>query len=208
MPKNIVPEGDETSPEYTKKRQEWLRTLSQEDYIMVSEHKISRNERKGRKAFSKLKLERVDDIYRIVVRQNEHTIFIVPDVDVYRVVGTNTYVFFGTASTDDSTQVIQQLAQMTLQSRMKESGKAATDAKGTAAELEDLMNTLPKEQNSDAEAAEVPAVDEAAETSTENTFTEDDIKTVMAQTECSHEAATEALKKYGSTIEAIMGIIE
>lgn len=207
MPEELMPDGNETSSEYGKSREKWLNSLSPDDYIMVSNHKIARNERKARKAFSKVKLERIDDIFRVVVRQGGRTMFVVADADVYRVVGTNTYVLFGPATVDDSAAVIQQLAQMTLQSRMK-SGKLPSSLDGDMeANLEKLMTSVQKGDDTN-DINEIEGLKKDTNDTKENTYTEDDVETVMAQTECSHDVAVEALKKYGSTVEAIMGIIE
>ncbi|GFZ49873.1 Nascent polypeptide-associated complex subunit alpha [Saitozyma sp. JCM 24511] len=171
---------------------------------------IHRPERKARKALEGLGLKRVQGIQRVTLRRPKNVLLVVANPEVYKAPGSDCYIIFGEAKLEDPNSA----AQISAQAQLAASSQAAQRAhqqggfkEGVPKSLEDLMG----EGEGDDEAPELVSEDKPAEkpaaTGGDVTVSEDDVKLVMAQTDCSEEKAREALKaENGDLINAIMKI--
>ncbi|OAL49979.1 nascent polypeptide-associated complex, alpha subunit [Pyrenochaeta sp. DS3sAY3a] len=76
----------------------------------------SRNEKKARKAISKLGLKHIDGITRVTLRRPKNILFVINQPDVYKSPSSNTWIIFGEAKIEDlnsqaQASAAQQLAQ-------------------------------------------------------------------------------------------------
>merc|ERR1712230_171786 len=61
----------------------------------------SRNEKKARKAISKLGLKHVEGITRVTLRRPKNILFVISQPDVYKSPNSNTWIIFGEAKIED-----------------------------------------------------------------------------------------------------------
>ncbi|KAM3171246.1 hypothetical protein ACTXT7_017001 [Hymenolepis weldensis] len=98
--------------------------------------KQSRNEKKARKAMSKLNLKLVPGICRVTIRKAKAIMFVISNAEVYKAPNSDTYIIFGEAKIEDmSTQAqaaaVEKLRSQTLANAAKET-KPANDGESVA----------------------------------------------------------------------------
>ncbi|ANQ09224.1 Uncharacterized protein PCOAH_00034630 [Plasmodium coatneyi] len=146
--------------------------------------KMSKGERRARKMLVKLGLKAIPNVHKVIIKKSQKMIFAVSNVEVYKVDGTESYVIFGDAKTDDITNSINSL----LPDSLPKDG--------------DMMD----EQEVNFEAPE--KADEKVQDLDEGKPVDvsmDDIELIMSQTKCTRERAIEVLKKNNNDlVESIM----
>lgn len=60
-----------------------------------------RSEKKARKAISKLGLKPVPGVARVTIKKSKNILFVIQKPDVYKSMGTETYIVFGEAKIED-----------------------------------------------------------------------------------------------------------
>lgn len=143
---------------------------------------IPKHELRARKSFAKLGLIEVPGVYRVVVRKNKQTAFVVSQPDVYKAHDADVYVVFGDAKVDDAQAALQQ---------------AATQAFSA----QDLLTGSP----SGPVAADEEPEDESGEID-ESGLDVEEIEAVIAQTNCSRFKAVKALRNNDSVVDAIISL--
>ncbi|ETW53122.1 hypothetical protein PFUGPA_04747 [Plasmodium falciparum Palo Alto/Uganda] len=68
--------------------------------------KMSKGERRARKMLVKLGLKAIPNVHKVIIKKSQKMVFAVSNVEVYKVEGTDSYVIFGDAKTDDITNSI------------------------------------------------------------------------------------------------------
>ncbi|GAW81812.1 nascent polypeptide associated complex alpha chain [Plasmodium gonderi] len=146
--------------------------------------KMSKGERRARKMLVKLGLKPVSNVHKVIIKKSEKMIFAVSNVEVYQVEGTESYVIFGDAKTDDITNSINSLLPDSLQ---KDS---------------DMLDE--QEVNFEEPEKMEQKVEDLDEGKIGDVST-DDIELIMSQTKCTRERAIEVLKKNNNDlVESIM----
>jgi len=79
-----VPQGDKTKAQTAQSKQ-------------------SRNEKKGHKAVQKLGLKHITGINRVTLRKGKNYLFVISQPEVYKSPVSDTYVIFGEAKVEDTT---------------------------------------------------------------------------------------------------------
>lgn len=144
----------------------------------VSKMKQSRQEKKARKAMSKLGLKLVPGVTRVTVRKSKNILFVINKPDVYKSPQGDTHIVFGEARIED----LSQQAQVQAAEKFKEPSKTVIEEKPEAVEIE-------------SEDDEVDATG----------IEEKDIELVVTQASVSRAKAIKALKKHDNDIvNAIM----
>jgi nascent polypeptide-associated complex subunit alpha len=64
-------------------------------------HDVSKAEKKARKTMQKLGLEQLDDVQRVTFRKGKQAMFVINSPDVFHSPGSDSYVIFGDAKTED-----------------------------------------------------------------------------------------------------------
>ncbi|PVU92697.1 hypothetical protein BB559_003633 [Furculomyces boomerangus] len=161
-----------------------------------------RTEKKVRKAMEKQGLEVVHGITRITMKREKGAIFSIQNPEVYKSVGSNTYIVFGEARMDD----LSARAQMDALQRMAEQGAPAAEAESQqkpAITAEEIF--APAEDGEEAPAAAPQNADEPVD---ESGVADEDIVLVMNQANVSRSKAVAALKaKDNDVVEAIMSLM-
>lgn len=140
--------------------------------------KMSRAERKSRKAMGKLGMQRVGGITRATIKKPGNILFAVSDPDVY-CCSEGSYVIFGEASVEDV--ATNAAASVTAADVAPSSGAVAVEAVGAGADDEGTLD--------------------------ETGLSSCDIELVMAQTGGSRTRAANALREAnGDVVSAIMGL--
>jgi nascent polypeptide-associated complex subunit alpha len=140
-------------------------------------HDVSKAEKKARKTMQKLGLEQLDDVQRVTFRKGKQAMFVINSPDVFHSPGSDSYVIFGEAKTED---LAAQAAQF------KNAFKAEAPAAGAA------MPTLEEVEEGDVDETGVEAKD---------------IELVMTQANVSRAKAVTALKANpGDIVSAIMDL--
>uniref|UniRef100_A0A1D1YYM0 Nascent polypeptide-associated complex subunit alpha n=1 Tax=Anthurium amnicola TaxID=1678845 RepID=A0A1D1YYM0_9ARAE len=141
----------------------------------------SRNEKKARKAITKLGVKSVPGIARVTIRRPNGMLFVVQNPDVYKSATSDCYIVFGEAKVED------------LNSR------APTAEQFRAPETSATVQETPKLEVMDEEEDE-----EEDEEDDEKGIDEKDIETeiglVMMQAKCSRKKAIRALRKNNSDV--------
>ncbi|KAG9198068.1 GAL4 enhancer protein [Epicoccum nigrum] len=106
--KNVQIEEDESSDS----EEEGEAVIPQGSSVTVH----SRNEKKARKAITKLGLKHIEGITRVTLRRPKNILFVINQPDVYKSPSSNTYIIFGEAKIEDlnsqaQASAAQQLAQ-------------------------------------------------------------------------------------------------
>ncbi|XP_953491.1 nascent polypeptide associated complex (NAC), alpha chain, putative [Theileria annulata] len=144
--------------------------------------KVGKNERKARKAMSKLGLKQYDGVSKIYIRKSKQIFFVINKPDVFKLPNSDIYVIFGEAKLEDvgansQSEAAQRLSQLSLSTLNK-------DEPGL---------TLP----STFETEEVQESDFVPSSS--------DVELVVQQAGCSREKAVQSLVKHrGNIVESIM----
>jgi len=151
----------------------------------------SRNEKKARKAISKLGLKHVEGITRVTLRRPKNILFVISQPDVYRSPSSNTWIIFGEAKIEDLNSQAQASAaqQLAAQSANEHAGHdhAADGDKGKAVEGAD-DNKAAEEEEDDGEEVDDTGLEAK------------DIELVMAQASVSRKKAVKALKENDNDI--------
>jgi nascent polypeptide-associated complex subunit alpha len=156
--------------------------------------KQTRQEKKARKALTKLGLKPYPGIKRVVIKRTNQYLYVVAHPDVFKAPNADTYVVFGEAHQEDQSQnpMAQAASQM------------AGGAAGMGAMGDDDDDEGPPELVDANEESKVEEVDDDEEVDATG-IDEKDIELVMEQALVSKSAAIKALKKSGGEIvDAIM----
>ncbi|CAL4937350.1 unnamed protein product [Urochloa decumbens] len=142
--------------------------------------KLSRSEKKSRKAMMKLGMKPVTGVSRITIKRAKNILFVVSKPDVFKSPTSETYVIFGEAKIEDLSSQLQ--------------AQAAQQFK-----MQDLSKVMAKQ-----DAAAPPPADEEEEVD-ETGIEPRDIDLVMTQASVSRAKAVKALKAHdGDIVSAIM----
>lgn len=152
----------------------------------------NRNEKKVRKAMSKLGLKAVPGVNRVVVKKSgNNVLFVVNKPEVLRNPGSNTYVIFGVASTVDNEQQNLQNAASQFSPEMMEQVKQAMAASQGG--------------NAASSGATVEEVVDDGEAVDETGLSATDIELIMEQTKAPRSKVVKVLKENdGDVVSAIM----
>jgi nascent polypeptide-associated complex subunit alpha len=153
--------------------------------------KQNRNEKKSRKAMSKLGLKSIPGVLRVTVKKSKNVLFVIHKPDVYKSPTAETYVIFGEAKSEDSSAASQAAA-------AKQFQQAAM-----------MQNAVEMSSSLDAGAAAdaTAATDAGTEAIDETGIAPTDIDMVMSQAGCSRTAAIKALKENDNDlVNAIMSL--
>eukprot|EP00026_Physarum_polycephalum_P018482 Phypoly_transcript_20087.p2 GENE.Phypoly_transcript_20087~~Phypoly_transcript_20087.p2 ORF type:complete len:229 (+),score=54.54 Phypoly_transcript_20087:92-688(+) len=149
--------------------------------------KQSRSEKKTRKAIQKLGMKPVSGIIRVTVKKSKGMLFVITKPDVFKSPNSDTYIIFGEAKIEDTTQ---RDIDREVQKWNPEAAPAAAAAAGSEAAAPASSAAKPAEPEG--------PVDETGVSPT-------DIELVMSQTKASRGAAVRALKNHnGDIVNAIM----
>ncbi len=132
----------------------------------------NRAEKKARRMMQKLHMKPVDGVLRVTVKKSKNVLFVISKPDVFKSPGSDTYVVFGEAKSEEAGAAAQQAAAAR---QLRDAAAAGVPA--AAVEEED---------------DEIPALDEAVD---EEGCEPKDIELVMAQAGCSRAKAVAALKE-------------
>jgi len=148
----------------------------------VSKAKQSRQEKKARKAISKLGLKSVSGVNRVTIRKAKNILFVINKPDVYKSPASDIYIIFGEAKIED----LSQQAQVQAAEKFKTPPNPVT-----------IPETKPV-----AEQEELEEEEEVDETGIE----EKDIELVMQQANVSRAKAVGALR--GNSNDIVNAIME
>ena len=163
----------------------------------------NRAEKKSRKAMQKLGMRPIPGIVRMAVKKSNQVLFVIQNPDVFKSPNADTYVIFGEAKTEDSSQMAAAAAAQAQQQQAAAAAAAATKGgKGVKADpmadFEPMMSKPPTAGGGGDAAEEVEDV-EGVEAK--------DIDLVMSQAGCSRAKAIKALKENDSDlVNAIMSL--
>ncbi|KAI5369346.1 Putative nascent polypeptide-associated complex NAC domain, NAC A/B domain superfamily [Septoria linicola] len=152
----------------------------------------SRNEKKARKAISKLGLKHVEGITRVTLRRPKNILFVISNPDVYKSPNSNTWIIFGEAKIEDlNSQAQASAAQQLASQAANEAGHdhSAEGDKGKAIEG-DADKKAAEEEEDDGEEVDDTGLEAK------------DIELVMAQASVSRKKAVKALKENDNDIRS------
>ncbi|XP_044896126.1 nascent polypeptide-associated complex subunit alpha-like [Felis catus] len=112
-----VPELEEQDSTQATTQQAQLAAAAEIDEKPVSKAKQSQSEKKARKAMSKLGLRQVTGVIRVTI------LFVITKPDVYKSPASDTYIVFGEAKMEDSSQQ----AQLAAAEKFKVQGEAVSN---------------------------------------------------------------------------------
>lgn len=172
--------------------------------------KQNRNEKKSRKAMSKLGLRTIPGVLRVTVKKSKNVLFVIHKPDVYKSPTAETYVIFGEAKSDDTSAVSQAAAAKQFQQQQASMMQSTAGMTNSADSLSD--NAMPSldalsaalnQTSVDGAASDAAGADALDETG----INPGDIDMVMSQAGCSRNAAIKALKDNGNDlVNAIMSL--
>ncbi|CAO2651194.1 Nn.00g094910.m01.CDS01 [Neocucurbitaria sp. VM-36] len=155
----------------------------------------SRNEKKARKAISKLGLKHIDGITRVTLRRPKNILFVINQPDVYKSPSSNTWIIFGEAKIEDlnsqaQASAAQQLAQAEAASHDHSGHDHDHDhdhdhGKGKGKAVEDKKEEEDEEDDEEVDDSGLEAKD---------------IELVMQQASVSRKKAVKALKENDNDI--------
>ncbi|KAI9809331.1 MAG: GAL4 enhancer protein [Sarcosagium campestre] len=154
----------------------------------------SRNEKKARKAITKLGLKHVPGITRVTLRRPKNILFVVNQPDVYKSPSSNTWIIFGDAKIEDLNSQAQASAAQQLAAVEANVARGGPDP----SEIGDISGKTAT-SNSEGKKAEDEDDDEADEVDAEGLEAKD-IELVMAQASVSRSKAIKALKENDNDI--------
>ena len=168
--------------------------------------KQNRNEKKSRKAMSKLGLRTIPGVLRVTVKKSKNVLFVIHKPDVYKSPTAETYVIFGEAKSDDTSAVSQAAAAKQFQQQQAAMMQSTAGITNSA----DSDNAMPSLDSLSA-ALDKSGIDgtasDAADVLDETGINPSDIDMVMSQAGCSRNAAIKALKENGNDlVNAIMSL--
>jgi nascent polypeptide-associated complex subunit alpha len=182
--------------------------------------KQNRNEKKSRKAMSKLGLRVIPGVLRVTVKKSKNVLFVIHKPDVYKSPTAETYVIFGEAKSDDSSAASQAAAAKQFQQQqaamMNQSAGAGAGMAGNTdmmadnnpmPSLDSLSAALDPSNSDPTVSMDAAAAASNTETLDETGIAPGDIDMVMSQAGCSRMAAIKALKDNGNDlVNAIMSL--
>ncbi|VWU49374.1 nascent polypeptide-associated complex subunit alpha, putative [Hepatocystis sp. ex Piliocolobus tephrosceles] len=153
--------------------------------------KINKGEKRARKLLVKLGLKPVNDVRNVIIKKSQKMAFTVANVDVYKIEGTDSYVIFGDAQTEDIPNPLNNIAE-------KKPKDVETPTKATK-KVDKIEKVKKNKKATEPEEAEV--VDEELDEAAMN-----DVKLIMSQTQCTKEKAIATLKK--NNYDLVQSIME
>lgn len=82
---------------------------SEEKTMQATRTKASKGERRAKKLISTLGLKSVENVHKIIVKKSAKMAFAIVNAEVYKVNGTDSYVIFGDARSDDLSNPLNSL---------------------------------------------------------------------------------------------------
>lgn len=163
----------------------------------------SRNEKKARKALTKLGLKPIPGITRVTLRRPKNILFVISNPEVYKSPTSNTWIIFGEAKIEDLNSQAQQNAAAAMQAATeREQGQGAG---GMDAEVREAI-TEGKGKGPEESGGAEEEEEEEGEVDTEG-IEDKDIELVMAQASVSKRKAVKALKENdGDIVNSIMAL--
>lgn len=151
----------------------------------------SRNEKKARKAVSRLGMKPMPEIVKVVIRKAKQAWFVLPKPDVFKSLSSDTYVIFGQAENMASqahTEAAQRFTQGALPFGTTDQANATSGAAVAAAKAAAATTAKPED-------VDMEGVDPK------------DVQLIMSQLRCTPEEAAKALRDNNNDIvEAILQI--
>merc|ERR1711981_1473321 len=158
----------------------------------VQMNKQSRQEKKARKSIAKLGLKPVPGITRVAIRKTKSMLFAINKPEVFKNPTSDTYVVFGEAKVEDTSQQHQYNAAKQLEKAQQEAAQRAAAAATSTAKPELIEE---EEEEDEVDDAEVDC----------DGLEEKDIDLVIQQANCSKAKAVKALRNNnGDIVNAIM----
>ncbi|KAI9805001.1 MAG: GAL4 enhancer protein [Piccolia ochrophora] len=161
----------------------------------------SRNEKKARKAISKLGLKHVPGITRVTLRRPKNILFVINQPDVYKSPSSNTWIIFGEAKIEDLNSQAQASAAQQLAAAESANAGGADDhaghdhgdsGKGKAVEAGDAKKDEDEDDGEEVDDSGLEAKD---------------IDLVMTQASVSRKKAVKALKdNQNDIVNSIMAL--
>ncbi|CRG93794.1 hypothetical protein PGAL8A_00150300 [Plasmodium gallinaceum] len=146
--------------------------------------KMSKGERRARKMLVKLGLKAVPNVHKVIIKKSQKMVFGVSNVEVYKIEGTDSYVIFGDAKTDDLTNSINNF----MPDNLSKDPEVPIE---TETNFESAEKTEEKVQDLDEEKVDDVSMD--------------DVELIMSQTKCSRDMAIKALRKNNNDlVQSIM----
>lgn len=158
----------------------------------LDDSKQNRQEKKARKAISKMGMKQVTGITRVTVKKAKNILFVISKPDVYKSPVSDTYIVFGEAKIEDMTAAAQAAQAQQFGKVPQPEGIDYTKAQPAVASVTE-NTTEEAEEEIDADAA----VDEEG-------LDADEIQTVMSQANVSRARAVKALRKNKNIVDAIL----
>ena len=106
-------------------------------------HDVSKAEKKARKTMQKLGLEQLDDVQRVTFRKGKQAMFVINSPDVFHSPGSDSYVIFGEAKTEDLAAQAAQLKNA-FKAEAPAAGAAMPRLEALCVVLEKLARYLPR----------------------------------------------------------------
>ncbi|KAI9777582.1 MAG: GAL4 enhancer protein [Peltula sp. TS41687] len=159
----------------------------------------SRNEKKARKAISKLGLKHVPGITRVTLKRPKNILFVINHPDVYKSPSSNTWIIFGEAKIEDLNSQAQASAAQQLAAA--ESGNTGSNADSHAghSHAQDSRKGKAVAANGGADAKKEEDEDDGEEVD-DSGLEAKDIELVMTQASVSRKKAVKALKENDNDI--------
>jgi len=157
-------------------------------------HKINRNEKKSRKAFSKMGLKKVEGVVRVTMKKaKDGMLIVIQQPEVMRV--GDTFVVFGEFSTDNLQEQMQRAAAKQLNNQAGGAAGAAGPSAVAAA------------SSDSAAAPSANIIEDADADDSGDGLQASDIEMVMKQAKVDRPQAIAALRsKNGDLVDAIMAL--
>ncbi|CAH1241202.1 nascent polypeptide-associated complex subunit alpha-like [Branchiostoma lanceolatum] len=178
-----LPELEDAGDGLPTSQQEQMAQMAGIQEEPVSKAKQSRQEKKARKAMSKLGLKQFTGVSRVTIRKSKNILFVITKPDVYKSPASDTYIVFGEAKIEDLSQ----------QAQMQAAEKFKAPEMSTVPEPGKITTAVPEEESEEEEEVDDSGVEPK------------DIELVMSQANISRAKAVKALKNNNNDIvNAIM----
>jgi len=155
-----------------------------------ADSKQNRQEKKARKAISKMGMKPVSGITRVTVKKAKNILFVISKPDVYKSPVSDTYIVFGEAKIEDMTAAAQAAQAQQFGKVPQPEGIDYTKAQPAVASVTENEGDVEEEVDAD-------SVDETG-------LDADEINTVMSQANVSRSRAVKALRKNKNIVDAIL----
>ncbi|KAI8482993.1 hypothetical protein Bbelb_392930 [Branchiostoma belcheri] len=137
-----LPELEDAGEGLPTSQQEQMAQMAGIQEEPVSKAKQSRQEKKARKAMSKLGLKQFTGVSRVTIRKSKNILFVITKPDVYKSPASDTYIVFGEAKIEDLSQQAQMAAAEKFKapemSTVPEPGKITTAVDDSGVEPKDI----------------------------------------------------------------------